>query len=58
MLLLGSKFAECKQESECKLLMSLGAGARVTFFGTGAGPKKSLRSPLDHTVQAGWANDV
>jgi len=35
------KLSECKQESECKFPMSSGAGAGVTFLGTGAGVKKS-----------------
>ena len=35
------KLSECKQESECKFSMSYGAGAGVTFLGTGAGVKKS-----------------
>jgi len=34
------KLSECKQESECKFPMSSGAGAGVTFSGTGAGVKK------------------
>jgi len=43
-------FQECKQESECKLPMSSGAGARagITFLGTGAGVKKSDSDHVCH----------
>jgi len=51
---IGSAFEllECKQESECKFPMSSGAGAGVTFLGTGAGVKKS---DSDHLWSTGAA---
>jgi len=39
-LFVGSKFAECKHESECKFLMGFGCRSWSHFFGTGAGVKK------------------
>jgi len=40
-LLLSFKFSECKQELECKILLSPGAGVGVTFFGAGAVVKET-----------------
>jgi len=37
---------ECKQESDCKFPMSSGAGAGVTFLGTGVGAQVKKETPI------------
>jgi len=40
------KLSECRQESECKFPISSGAGAGVTFLGTGTGARVKKMTPI------------